>query len=87
LLAALGDDTAPLPRFALARLAGQWRGKAGLTRFLPAYCDFGPAPEVRLVSSQGSGDLAAYARSNCFLVVAPETAELLANTTVQILLT
>jgi len=87
LLAALGDDTAPQPRFAMARLAGQWKGKAGLTRFLPAYCDFGPAPEVRLIPWQGSGDLAAYGRSNCFLVIAPETTELENSALVQIMFT
>ena len=86
LLAALGDDTGPRPHFALARLAEAWHGKPGLTRFLPAACDFGPNPVVRVLPWQGSGDLAAFARSNCFLVTAPETGELPAGTTVQILL-
>ena len=87
LLAALSDDTAPQPRFALAHLAGNWSGKPGLTRFLPAHCDFGPAPEVRLVPWQGSGDLAAFARSNCLLVVPAEAQEIPEGSTVQILLT
>jgi molybdopterin molybdotransferase len=86
LLAALSDDVTPHPRFALARLAGAWRGKAGLTRFLPAHCDFGPAAEVRLIPWQGSGDLAAYARSNCFLVIPPESSELPEGSLIQILL-
>jgi molybdopterin molybdotransferase len=86
LLAALSDDVTPHPRFALATLAGTWRGKAGLTRFLPAHCDFGPAAEVRLIPWEGSGDLAAYARSNCFLVIPPESSELPEGTIVQILL-
>jgi molybdopterin molybdotransferase len=86
LLAALSDDITPHPRFALARLTGAWRGKAGLTRFLPAHCDFGPAAEVRLIPWQGSGDLAAYARSNCFLVIPPESSELPEGSLVQILL-
>jgi molybdopterin molybdotransferase len=86
LLGALADDTAPRPHFAQARLAEAWRGKPGLTRFLPAACDFAPTPAVRVVPWQGSGDLAAFARSNCFLVTAPETGELPAGTTVQILL-
>jgi molybdopterin molybdotransferase len=66
------------PRFALARLgsAPDKRAKAGLTRFLPAYCTFGSSPgklpEVALVPWQGSGDLAAMARSNCFLVLPDE---------------
>ncbi len=65
------------PRFALAQLASPWQGKPGLTRFLPAVCDFsfalGKRPAVTLIATQGSGDLAAFARSNCFVVV-PETA-------------
>jgi molybdopterin molybdotransferase len=86
LLAALGDDTSALPRFALAQLAGGWRGNPGLTRFLPAWCDFGLAPEVRLVPWQGSGDIAAFARSNCFLVVPAEAKEIAEGSVVQILL-
>jgi molybdopterin molybdotransferase len=87
LLAALGDDTGPRPYFALARLTEAWHGKPGLTRFLPAACNFGPDPAVHVIPWQGSGDLAAFARSNCFLVTAPETGELPAGTIVQILLT
>ena len=86
LIAGLAEDSAPLPRFALAQLAGNWRGAPGLTRFLPAACDFAPAPTVRLIPWQGSGDLAAYARSNCFVVV-PDHAESLPDASlVQILL-
>jgi len=87
LLAALGDDTALQPRFALAHLAGNWNGKPGLTRFLPAHCDFDPAPEVRLIPWQGSGDLAAFARSNCLLVIPAEAQELPEGSPIQILLT
>jgi len=86
LLAALGDDSTPLPRFGLAHLTGEWRGKPGLTRFLPAWCDFGLAPEVRIIPWQGSGDIAAFARSNCFLVVPPDAAEIKDSSIVQILL-
>jgi molybdopterin molybdotransferase len=87
LLAALGDDSSALPRFVLAQLRGEWRGKPGLTRFLPAWCDFGLAPEVRLTPWQGSGDIAAFARSNCFLVAPPEVREIPEGSIVQILLT
>lgn len=86
LLAALGEDSTTLPRFALAQLTTEWRGKSGLTRFLPAWCDFSMEPEVRLVLWQGSGDIAAFARSNCFLVVPAETQEIAAGSIVQILL-
>jgi molybdopterin molybdotransferase len=79
LLAALAGSREPAPRFALARLAADAarHPKAGLTRFLPASCDFGAAagelPEATFVPWHGSGDLGALARSNCFLVV-PEDA-------------
>lgn len=86
-LTALGGDTAPGPRFASAQYAGEWRGKPGLTRFLPARCDFGLAPQVELVPWQGSGDLAAYARSNCLLVIPSDCEELRAGSPVSILLT
>ncbi len=75
LLAALAGRVDRGPRFALARLAAEVKWKPGLTRFLPAACTFaGAMPQVKLVSWQGSGDLAAMARANCFLVV-PEEAE------------
>jgi len=80
------------PRFALAQLTGSTgkHGKPGLTRFLPAFCDFAASaegfPTVALVPSQGSGDLAALARSNCFLVVPEETRHLETGATVRILL-
>jgi molybdopterin molybdotransferase len=81
------------PSFALARLsaATDKKGRAGLTRFLPAFCSFrGPAgniPAVARVPWQGSGDLAAMARSNCFLVVPEEVDQLQAGAIVRILLT
>jgi molybdopterin molybdotransferase len=78
-LAALAGNLECAPRFALARLAAKTEKhpKTGLTRFLPAKCTFGAAgqlPEVALVPWQGSGDQAAMARSNCFLVL-PEEAK------------
>ncbi len=77
-LAALAGRRDTGPRFAMARLGSSpgKRAKAGLTRFLPALCTFGAGadklPEVVLVPWQGSGDLAALARSNCFLVLSDE---------------
>ena len=85
-LAALANDPSPAPRFASARLSGVWHGKPGLTRFLPAWCDFALDPEVKLVPWQGSGDVAAYGRSNCFLVLPSEADTLASGTLVQILL-
>jgi molybdopterin molybdotransferase len=91
-LAALGGRIECGPRFAVARLAAKAakHGKPGLTRFLPAFCDFGATvgqlPEVALVPCQGSGDLAALARSNCFEVVPEEAHTLKAGAVVRILL-
>ena len=73
ILAALAGRTECAPRFALARLAAEVKAKPGLTRFLPASCTFaGPLPKVQLVPWQGSGDIAAMATANCFLVVPDE---------------
>lgn len=88
-LAALAGRRHFGPRFALARLASEVKAKPGLTRFLPACCTFGAGtepPEVALVSWQGSGDLAALARSNCFLVVPEDADRIPAGSTVRILL-
>jgi len=77
-VAALAGSTAPTPRFASAQLqeATDRRTKPGLTRFLPATCNFsipaGRLPQVNVVPWQGSGDLAALALSNCFLVIPEE---------------
>src|SRR5581483_9037561 len=80
-LRALAGDREIQPRLAAARLAREVKGKPGLTRFVPAHtmCDAisGALPEVAPVPWQGSGDLAAFARANCFLVV-PEGADGLA---------
>jgi molybdopterin molybdotransferase len=92
LLAALAGRRDLGPCFALARLVADVKTKPGLTRFLPATCTFTrPVPKVELVPWQGSGDLAAMALANCYLVVpdASESADcdhLDAGTTVNILL-
>ncbi|HZP04243.1 MAG TPA: gephyrin-like molybdotransferase Glp [Terracidiphilus sp.] len=86
-LAALSGRRDHGPRFALARLALEVKGKPSLTRFLPAHCTFaGELPEVTQVEWQGSGDLAAMARSNCFLVVPEDAGPLAAGSIVRILL-
>jgi len=66
--------TAPqsLP-FAKATLKSAFTTKTGLTRFLPARLGgTHEQPEVELVRWQGSGDLMAVARANCYIVVPPE---------------
>jgi molybdopterin molybdotransferase len=59
--------------FPKARLKREVRTKTGLTRFLPAVLsgEF-DAAEVELAAWQGSGDIAALARANCYLVVPPD---------------
>jgi molybdopterin molybdotransferase len=88
ILAALAGRIDRGPRFALARLAADVKAKPGLTRFLPAACTFaGSVPVVKLVEWQGSGDLAAMALANCYLVVPDNCDSLAAGATVNILLT
>jgi molybdopterin molybdotransferase len=92
-LAALAGSRETAPRFALAQMAPSSidrGGKPGLTRFLPAFCTFssiaGQLPQVAFVPWQGSGDLTALARSNCFLVVSEDTPSLPPGAIVRILL-
>ena len=86
-LAALSGRLDRGPRFAFARLAADVKLKPGLTRFLPAACTFAlPEPEVDRVPWQSSGDIAAMARSNCYLVVPEDCDHLEAGSTVRILL-
>jgi len=91
-LAALAGSRESGPRFALAKLGRETdrHAKPGLTRFLPARCDFNPQagqlPHVETVPWQGSGDQAAFARSNCFVVVPENSGSLESNTIVRILL-
>ena len=67
-LRALGGEVSPQPRWAQATLAEDVAGKPGPTRLLPARMD---GVEVRLVGWQGSGDLAANARANCYAELLP----------------
>jgi len=59
--------------FARAKLKSEIKIKPGLKRFLPAQLsgEFENA-EVELVRWQGSGDIAATARANCYIVIAPD---------------
>jgi molybdopterin molybdotransferase len=78
LVRALGGESEHRPRFSMARLEEEVRVKAGLTRFLPARVESSfRGARVKRVEWQGSGDLAAAAKANGFLVV-PETEERLA---------
>jgi len=56
-----------------ARMKQAFKTKTGLTRFLPAMLAGGLYdPVVEIVPWQGSGDLVAAAKANCYLVVAPD---------------
>jgi len=56
-----------------ARLKKPFKTKTGLTRFLPAILGGGLYdPEVEIVPWQGSGDLLAASRANCYLLVPPD---------------
>jgi molybdopterin molybdotransferase len=53
-----------------ARLSEALKEKPGLTHFLPARVTWrGAVPQVKALKWQGSGDIAALAKANCFLVV------------------
>jgi molybdopterin molybdotransferase len=92
ILSALAGNAEAGPRFAMAWLAVAIpkQGKSGLTRFLPAYCDFDASahayPVVYPVPTAGSGDLASLARANCFLVIPEDASRLKIKTNVSILL-
>jgi molybdopterin molybdotransferase len=62
---------------AKAKLKKDFKTKTGLTRFLPARLAGGlDDPEVELVPWQGSGDMLAAAKANCYLVVPPDREKL-----------
>jgi|SRR5581483_3628925 len=55
------------------RLGRDVKTKTGLTRFLPGKISGAwEDPEVELLSWQGSGDVAAFARADCLLVIPPD---------------
>jgi molybdopterin molybdotransferase len=87
LLATLAGERNWQPNIAMAKLVEDVRAKPGLTRFLSAHMDTAlPIPTVKPVRTQGSGDLVANARANCYLIF-PEDREILsADQTVRVLL-
>jgi molybdopterin molybdotransferase len=87
LLAGLAGERNWQPHIAMANLVAEFRTKPGLTRFVPARMDTSSLlPTVTPMRTQGSGDLAANARANCYLIV-PEDCDLLsANQMVRVLL-
>ena len=72
--------------FTQARLKSEVRVKTGLTRFLPALLSGQyERAELEAVKWQGSGDMAATARANCYLVVPPDRESLPAGEMVSIM--
>lgn len=73
--------------FTHAKLKNKIQTKTGLKRFLPASLsgEFEQA-EVELVPWQGSGDIAAVTRSNCFLVIPPDRERIEAGEWVAVML-
>jgi len=72
-IAALSGGAPQKLIFLHAQLKTAIRTKTGLTRFLPAILsgEFERA-QVELVRWQGSGDIAATARANCYVVISPD---------------
>ena len=81
-----GAESRPLPLLE-ARLADALHERPGLDHFLPARIEWrGGEPEVRALKWQGSGDLAALAEANCFLVVPAASEKIPAGERVAVLL-
>jgi molybdopterin molybdotransferase len=87
LMRALAGGEVQGPRFAQATLSEEVAGKAGLMRVLPARLTVDRVrPEVTVVGWQGSGDLAANARANCYAVLPPDRERFLVGDVITILL-
>ena len=73
--------------FVHARLKSEIRIKTGLKRFLPAVLsgEFENS-EVELVAWQGSGDIAAVARANCYAVIPPDRDRIAASEWVAVMM-
>jgi molybdopterin molybdotransferase len=81
-----GAEARALP-LVQAQLGEALKEKPGLTHFLPARVQWrGSTPEVKPITWRGSGDIAALARANCFLVVPADREEIAAGEMVSILL-
>jgi molybdopterin molybdotransferase len=73
MIAALGGARPEPLVFMRARLKAEVRTKTGLTRFLPAVISGElENAQIELAAWQGSGDIAALARANCYLVIPPD---------------
>lgn len=81
-----GAEAHPLP-LVEARLAEALNERPGLTHFLPGHIEWqGAEPQVSALKWQGSGDIAALAEANCFLVVPTEREKITSGERVSVLL-
>jgi len=81
-----GAAAHPLPLLE-ARLAEALHERPGLDHFLPARIEWrGSEPDVKALKWQGSGDIAALAGANCFLLVPADRQKILAGERVSVLL-
>jgi len=81
-----GAEARSLPMME-ARLGEALNEKPGLAHFLPARVEWrGGAPEVKALKWQGSGDIVALAKANCFLVVPADRDKIATGERVSVLL-
>lgn len=81
-----GAAAHPLPLLE-ARLAEALNERPGLDHFLPARIEWrGSEPDVKTLKWQGSGDIAALAGANCFLLVPADRQKIAAGERVSVLL-
>jgi molybdopterin molybdotransferase len=87
MIEALAGQTLQPLIFLAARLKSEIRTKTGLKRFLPAILsgEFEKA-EVELAQWQGSGDIAALAKANCYIVIPPDRERIAAGEWVSLLM-
>jgi len=87
MLRALAGRSDLSPRFVEAKLSEDVKGGAKVTRFLPAEMTSAwDGVSVRVVGWQGSGDVAANARGNCYAVLPAGVEAFRAGETVRVLL-
>jgi molybdopterin molybdotransferase len=87
LLEALAGMSAPPLTFLHARLKSEIHIKTGLKRFLPAILSGAyEDSHVEIVPWQGSGDIAARTRSNCYIVIPPDREHFAAGDWVAVML-
>ncbi|MES2390878.1 MAG: gephyrin-like molybdotransferase Glp [Acidobacteriota bacterium] len=87
ILRALAGRTDLAPHFVAATLSADVKGGARVTRFLPAELEAAwDKVTVQVVGWQGSGDVAANARGNCYCVLPADVSAFHAGETVRVLL-